>query len=456
MEFSVPTTLQELIAVVLRHTPEGSSRDDYLLNGVMRPCHFWPALQMKKFYDRSGLVLLHNTYKRIDVDAFAALYNECRSVVLDLVAPEGQNVVVSLAHSIPERLTDEQYAGMCEDGDRVEMSYEGTVVTVYEHGGVWHFGTTGCPSVDRSRYRHPTKTHGQMMDEALRKLFPDAVDVRKEFTDLLDKEKSYSFIIVHHENRHVTNYAEQFGAEYAVLVHIATRARVDNSEEDVAMTKPLAELGVRYAEVLQSPREAIEHIRSDPNCYGIIVKRDGRLMKVSVERVIQREEADLGNPNKWYNMLWVYKQNKPHYQIQHYVAEYAPDLEVPKDSMGRDMAPTYIIHTVICTMRDILYQLYVNTTQYFPKYGRFKMDRDVDAVLAPMLRFHLAEMRHLQVTYHKHGLLTPKAVYHYLCHIQTMKNLRSLIRFFAYNPSYAMTPRQAECFSVLERLMSDA
>lgn len=445
-------TINDLIRETIATTKDGESRADNLLS-ILRKNHFWPALQTKKFFDRSGLVLLHNTYKRIDVDHFKDLYDECRSVVLDLDAPEGSNIVLSLAHSIPERLTLSQYSTVMKDTDVCELAYEGTVISVYEHNGTWYTGTTSCPSVDSSRFFHPTKTHGQMFDEVLAKLFPDAPaeSIRDTFTSQLDKGKSYAFVLVHYDNKHVMNYTNEFGENYAELIHISTRDRSTLAEESLD-AKPLADMGIKYATKYDSPSDAL----GVSNAYGIIVKTEGgKLYKVSSDDILKREERDLGNPNKWINMLSVYMQTKPDYQINDYIREYAPDLQYPTSDNGRELAPTYLIHTVICTMRDILYNWYVRTTAYNPHLGRFRMNKQVDAMLPPMVRFHLAQLRHLQVHDHTHAFLTPRAVYHYLCHHQTMKNIRGLINFLATTPGHNMTYNQAECFAILNQLLSE-
>lgn len=438
-------TLNNLIHETLALAGNGTNKADTLLS-ILRKNHFWPALQTKKFFDHSGLVLLHNTYKRIDVDHFRELYDECRSVVLDLDAPEGSNIVLSLAHSIPERLTLEQYAAIMADTDKCELAYEGTVISVYHHKDTWHFGTTSCPTVDRSRYFHPTKTHGQMLDE----VFPD----RTAFTSKLDTNKSYAFVLVHHENRHVMDYTATFGENYAELIHISTRDRTTLSEDSLEST-PLAEIGIKYASVYDTPSAALQAAET-AGVYGIIVKTDnGKIYKVSSNDIVKREERDLGNPNKWINMLSVYMQTKPDYHINDYIRDYATDLQFPTTESGRELAPTYLIHTVICTMRDILYYWYVRTTTFNPQTVRFRMNKEIDATLPPMLRFHIAQLRHLQVNHHTHSFLSPRAVYHYLCHHQTIKNLRGLITFFATTPGHGMTYSQAECFTILNQLLSE-
>jgi hypothetical protein len=442
-------TIDQLIHDVLAAAGDATTDRSNTLLSILREKHYWPALQMKKFHDHSGLVLLHNTYKRTDVSSFQELYDECRSVVLDLNAPEGQNIVVSLAHGIPERVSVAAYKEMHSETDVCELGYEGTVIYVYNHNGVWHFSTSGCPSMDRSKYFHPTKTHGEMFDEAIG-------GDRDAFVQSLCEDKTYSFVLVHHQNRHIMSYNAEFGgvSSYAELIHIGTRDRASMSEDDI-QDRPLASLGVKYARRFTSPEEAIETIENS-NHYCVIVKTvDNKILKVAMPHILATEECHIGNPNNWHNMLHVYMQNNPNFHITDYINLYAPDLVIPTNSSGRQMAPTYIIHTVMCTMRDILYDLYVQTTSYNKTAVWFKMNKELDASLAPVLRFHLAQLRHIQITTHTHGYVTPRAVYQYLCFNQTLKNMKTLINFFASNGGHQMNFRQAECFGVLNQLLSE-
>lgn len=447
---------------------------------LMKTKHYWPALQWKKFNDKSGLILLHNTYKRNDVDFFKELYDECRSVVLDLNAPIGENVVITLANSIPERLLNTQYKERMQDTDICYESYEGTVVSVYEHMGKWYFSTTSCPSIDSSRYFHPTKKHGEMLNEVLEDMFSSSLDeldtnyasvqdyedskkayLRNMFTNKLDRSKAYFFILVHHDNQHVMDYTERWGKEYRKLIHIATRDRLTKTE--CVLPDPLVEEAFGYGKSIEVSKEVGNAVESlawldkNPDSYGIIVKKeDGTLYKVSNGAILAREEEDLGNPNPWINMLWVYMQNKPHYHVNDYISKFCPNLESPVDQYGRTLAPVYIIHTVICTVRDCLYQCYRYTTRYYPQHKRWKMNVVLDKQLPDIVRFHLAQLRNIQVTTHADEYITPHTIYHYLCHHQTMNNMRNLIGFFA-NPSentFNMSSKTIECFSTLHRLLN--
>ena len=446
-----------------------------LLN-FLKEHHYWPALQVKSFRGDDGMVLLHNTYKRDDVAAFQSLYDECRSVVLDLNEVDNDRIVVSLANSIPDRMDDGQYErmnkltenteGELPTPDMCERSYEGTVVSVYFHRGKWFFSTSTCPNVNDSRFSHPTKKHGEMFDEAL-EAFPLTMCrnkwTREMFTNILDVDNAYTFLMVHHENGHIMKTADEFGDDkFMGIFHIGTRNRATletltegNSDEKTDRDQ-LKAAGVRYPERFESPAAAIAWVREHPEAYGFVARRqDGSIVKVSRQNIIELEQMDYGNANPWHNFLWIYKQNKPHFHVNDYISRFCPEIVLPLDHAGKELAPVYVVHTVICTMRDILLELYRGTTQYFPQYARFKMNTEVDSSLAPILRFHLAQLRRIQITTHTDCMVHSKTIYHYLCHHTTMKNMRMLIKFFARSPQPMMNARAAECFTVLDACLSD-
>jgi hypothetical protein len=146
-------------------------------------------------------------------------------------------------------------------------------------------------------------------------------------------------------------------------------------------------------------------------------------------------------------------KNRADYQISDYINYYATNIEYPLDNLGRTIDPTYLIHTSICTIKDILHNLYTITTTYYPRYKRFKMNKELDKQLPPILQYHLAQLRHKQVTVYTEGIITPQNVYYYLCQNNNVKNIKSLIQFFASNTGYDIPQRSAMCFTILSSLL---
>lgn len=438
----------KLLEEVKMEFENGSYRSmEDCLNTYIRKRRYWPMIQTKKYFGKSGLLLLHNTYKRDDVAFFKDLYEEVRSVVLDLNAADGEHVVVCLADKVPDRLSVTEYeTNYLSESDSCHECLEGTMVYVYNHNGDWYFSTSTCPNVNYSRYFHPTKTHGEMLDEILQSFYPlyPLDELRTEFTSTLDSNMSYGFLIVHHENKHVMDYTPLFGESYKRLYHIFTKDKHTSAPVSVMIDN------LYYPRVFESPKEAIVSL-SQPLTYGIIVRKEDHVYKVSTDEILQAEKENLGNSNPWINMLSIYMQQNPNYHINDYIEKYMADKKdelILVDSKGQEMVPVYVIHTVMATLKSMLYQFYSLTTDYDVYSKKYTMNKDIDSQYAPIIRFHLAQLRHLQVSVHKHSPITEHTVNHYLCLHQTLKNIRLLIQHVATS-DYVLSSRTYDCFHTL-------
>lgn len=455
--------LSTLISEVHR-THEIGNKTDTLMN-ILTKNHYWPYIQLKYFSNKSSLVMLHNVYKQDIPIPDKELYNECRSVILDMNAPEGSNIVLSLSKKIPKRITKEFAKNINENITLIETGYEGTMVYMYNHNNKWYISTSTCPSIDRSRYFSPNKSHGVMLDQAIMNMFPEMVFdnelsktdkskiLRSKFCSLLDTNKSYNFILVHHENGYIMDYADSFGEYYSKLVHINTR-NMNTMENSIEVIPELQNIGVIYTTKYSNLEEAMDAISNDSNIYAVMVHTDNELYKISTNDILRKEEDNLGHPNPWMNLLWVYMQNKPHIRMEYYLQNH-PEINNILDattSRGVIIAPARVVAKVMTTIRDILYTLYRTTTYYYKTTKTYKMDKTYDQQLPPILRFHLAQLRYIQVNFHSEAPLTRNAIHHYLCHHQTMKNVRLLIEAFTNNNSiYNMDQETADCFYILNK-----
>lgn len=462
MEIQSYPKLSALISEV-HNTHEHGNKTDTLMN-ILTKNHYWPYIQLKYFSSKSSLVMLHNVYKQDVPIPDKELYDECRSVILDMNAPDGSNIIQSLSKKIPKRITKEMAKDINDNIAVIETGFEGTMVYMYHHDDKWYISTSTCPSIDRSRYFSPNKSHGNMLDQALTKMFPEmrfdnevsntdkSKMLRTKFFDLLDKQKSYSFILVHHENGYIMDYTSSLGEHYANLVHINTRN--SNMEQSIEVIPELQNIGVMYTTKYTTLEEAMDAITNDSQIYAIMVHTDNELYKISTNDILRKEEDNLGHPNPWMNLLWVYMQNKPHIRMEYYLENH-PEINNILDattSRGVIIAPTRVVAKVITSIRDILYTLYRSTTYYYKTTKTYKMDKAYDQQLPPILRFHLAQLRYIQTNFHTEGPITRKAIHHYLCHHQTMKNIRLLIEAFTNNPSiHNMDQETADCFYILNK-----
>ncbi len=464
-----------------------------VLNHVLRQKGFWPSIQVKWFYDRSGLIMLYNAHKNYEFNKISetALYKECRSVILDIASEEPVNTLVSsISNEIPVRISDMAYKEIIQDTDVLETGYEGTMINVYYHAGKWYFSTATCPTIDCSRYFHPTKTHGEMFNEYLAKIFPDCSDLngcstvseagmevdmdvdmemeqtptntrnvqsefsialRNRFVEHLDKSKSYMFVLIHYENKHLIDYSSHFGNEYKELLHISTQHK---GVEEPIINEPYSYMGVRYPFRFDCAESALAWLANDQASYAIIVKRrDGSILKVCRESIVFQEETDLGNANPWHNMLWIFLKNRPDFTVASY-AKSKPYTPV-RTERGNMLSPTFVIHNTISTITTQLYNMYHASTYYNLSTKELTFKGKVDKTYAPIIRFHMVQLRNIQKNVQPDKLVTQKMVSDYLRYHQTMKNIRMLIAHFAKNPIDGLNLETQYCITKLNELLLD-
>ena len=64
---------------------------------------------------------------------------------------------------------------------------------------------------------------------------------------------------------------------------------------------------------------------------------------------------------------------------------------------------------------------------------RYIINPPVDRSLPPILRFHLAQLRYIQITTHQHAPITPSVIYKYINSLTT-KNIKMLFQWFSQCP----------------------
>ena len=450
-------TLDDIIKSVYDKCEDGNYANT-LIN-ILKQKHYWPVIKVKKFKNNNNLCLLHNSYKRDDVSEFQDLYDKCRSIVLDFSKSIGNNVVISISNSIPIRSNINNYiTNIYEETDVCYTALDGTVVTVYYHNGTWYFGSSSCPDINSSKFSNKDKTHGYMLDEILYDMYKNHVNIsdpnissiiRNLFTSNLSPLYSYDFVIIHSDNIHVIDYTNMMGENYRHIFHINTKNRITLVEETID-NHPLAYLGVKYPIKFTTAHVAIDYINSNSNNnYGIIVKKNNKLYKISDDSILHKEEVNAYNYNKWYNILYIYMLQKPNYNINEFITEfYSGNVDIPHDTYNT-------IDLIFNIIKQIIYNLYVSTTNYYPKYNRFKVDLNMDKTLNPLLRFHLAQLRHQQTTIYKKKIINENNVFNYLCHSNNIKNIQKLIHHFAINHSYNLTPEIIGFFTTLSNLLEN-
>jgi len=438
--------IQSIIQEVYNRPNTNNKDYPSILLTILKEKHLWPYIKIKKFKDDKNLCLLHNSYKRDDVKEFKELYDECRSIILDFSKSIGNNVVINYAHSIPQRLSIENYINSYYNPtDECFLAVDGTLITTYFHNGKWFFGSSCCPDINSSKFSHPTKTHGYMLDEVLYEIYKNNVDIndanisttlRNLFTSNLSPLYSYVFVLLHHENRHIIDYTKEFGEGFKCLYHINTKNRLSLIDEDIS-SKPLEYLGVKYSHKFNSVDEAIQYVSTNENSF--IIKKNNQLLKIANNHTLHLDEVHSNNHNIYYNLLYVYMLQKPNYSIQEYIGEFYPSHLFPINIQDE-------INLIFTSISEVIYNLYISTTNYYPKYNRFKVNLDIDRTLSPVLRFHLAQLRNQQINTYSKAIITKQEVFNYLCHSNNIKNIMKLIFHFSTTYIYNIPNEIIEVF----------
>ena len=286
-----PTNLTELIEKTYSNYDGNSSYANTLIS-TLKTYHFWPNIKVKKFKNNDDIVLLHNNYKMSDIYEYKELYQQCRSIVLDFTLSCNNNVVVTYANSIPQRISYEDYinTGVYSETDKCYEAYDGTIITVYNYKNQWYFGTSSCPDANSSKFSHPTKSHGKMFDEVLERFYSKVPEIPEKLSQLspadasetlramfvsnLNPEHAYEFVLIHYENKHIIDYTDVLGENYKELVHINTKNRITLEEYDINMSsiQELYNMGVRYTAYFADINQANLHINQNKS-YGLIIKK---------------------------------------------------------------------------------------------------------------------------------------------------------------------------------------
>jgi hypothetical protein len=93
----------------------------------------------------------------------------------------------------------------------VQVAYEGISVNVFKHNNTWRI-TTWKSNDNNSELINKKVTCKELFDEIISDKFN---------LDDLNPNYCYNFVLIHHKNKNIINYAN-FGSEFRELVHIST------------------------------------------------------------------------------------------------------------------------------------------------------------------------------------------------------------------------------------------
>jgi len=167
-----------------------------------------------KNYDTDGLLLVYHKY---DSPCNNTMQRECRSVIFDnttlkMVAYSGEVPVLN-NEGLSQMLSIEH------NNYIANISYEGSLLSVYYHNNKWHVSTRRCIDSRESKF-NSDKSHYDMFCDVI---LNDNYDNVEDFFEKLDKTLSYYFVLIHHMNKNIIDYTFKFGDNYTKACLITVR-----------------------------------------------------------------------------------------------------------------------------------------------------------------------------------------------------------------------------------------
>lgn len=194
----------------------------FLINTILESCqHNLETLRKKLFeqgiltkdYVDDGLMLL---YQKFDSPVTNDLERECRSLVIDRSTLK----IKSYSCETP-RMNEEgmKYLSNCLTQPQIiNPCYEGTYLSVFNFNDKWYISTRRCldshVSIFNPVQKQTPMSHYEMFDDIVKKAgYQDF----NELSQKLDPTNSYYFVLIHHQNKHIIDYTNQFGEGYGRL-----------------------------------------------------------------------------------------------------------------------------------------------------------------------------------------------------------------------------------------------
>jgi len=180
---------------------------------------------LTKDYVDDGLMLL---YHKFDSPVTNELERECRSLVIDRSTLKIKSYSCETPRANREGM--EYLVAHSTESQIINPCYEGTYLSVFNHNSKWYVSTRRCLDSQESVFNPVQKqqpmSHYEMFDEVLKKAgYSDFND----FSSKLDPSNSYYFVLIHHHNKHIIDYTNQFGNDYGRIC--LTTVRDSNMKE---------------------------------------------------------------------------------------------------------------------------------------------------------------------------------------------------------------------------------
>ena len=254
--------------------------------------------------ETSDLVILFNNYN----DLFQSKINQIlRSVVISKDTKD----IISYSCATPLenkeginflfRNSIEEYKPV------ITECYEGTFMSVFNYNNKWYLSTRKCLDANDSKFKQ--KSYYEMFENVLEL---SGYENFEAFTDILDKDLNYYFILLDVENINIVDYSYIFGENYHKLVYIYSR----NKNQQVVETEAKF---INEHIILPRTFSDISYLDNynNDNQWSLPAKSEGLVLRYPNDTLIKLQSLDyqfakaIGSDNNIYlGMLKMYQLDK--------------------------------------------------------------------------------------------------------------------------------------------------
>lgn len=335
---------------------------------------------VKKISD--DLVLIHNSFNCPKLEGIPlALYNECRSIIVQ-TGIEPHHKVVSYTHDnieymkVSDHLIEENPLNRYEES--YEESYEGTLISVFNHLGKWYFCTSRCGSIDSSYFYDKTRSFGHLFDECLKSM---NVESREDFTSKLDTNICYYFVLVHHENKSIVSYTSRFGEQYKKLVFAFARDKSTQQIVQVELDQNLKE-GLVMPRTFETLEMGKDFLGVEMDTEGLLIKQlnedtgKTKFIKVHTDKHWLEKSHTPNFPNKWFAYLDIYKKDDITFRIEDYQKE--KNIVETLEINNKKVDITGMIYLLYKESSDIMFDIVMHFTKFNYSSNNFEKTNSQD------------------------------------------------------------------------------
>lgn len=194
---------------------------------------------LSKDYVDEGVMLI---YHKFDQKTSSDLETECRSIVIDrdtrqILSYSCENPIINT--TALNYLLESSVSNNLEN-QLITKCYEGTLMSLF-FKDKWFLSTRRCLNSKDSVWGNDEKSHYNMFLDVLNN---SGFESFEKFTDLLNKDHCYHFVLIHYQNKNLVDYVSQFGNEYKKLALAFLRNKETQQEYNLYDLKTITDLNL--------------------------------------------------------------------------------------------------------------------------------------------------------------------------------------------------------------------